>query len=68
MNRQVLNKNRAEMVDAESEMLRSGIHKLINSILNKDEKPQQWNKSSNVPIYQNGNKTDKSNYSEMSML
>jgi hypothetical protein len=57
------------MIHAESETLRSGIHTLINSILNKDEKPQQWNKSSNVPVYQNGNKRDKdfSNYSEMSM-
>jgi hypothetical protein len=49
--------------------LRSGIHKLVNSVLNKDEKPRQWNKSSTVTVYQNGNKTDTdfSNYSETSV-
>jgi hypothetical protein len=50
--------------------LRSEIHKPINSNWNKDELSQQWKNSSNVPIYQNGNKTDThfSNYSGISLL
>jgi hypothetical protein len=32
----------AELIQAEGEILRSKIHKLINSIRNKEELPDQW--------------------------
>jgi hypothetical protein len=38
------------------------IHKLINSIWNKEELPEQWNESIFVPIYKKVDKTDCSNY------
>jgi hypothetical protein len=38
------------------------IHKLTNSIWNKEELPEKWEESVNVPIYKKGDKTDNSNY------
>jgi hypothetical protein len=35
----------AELIQAGSEILFSAIHKLINSVWNKEELPDQWNKS-----------------------
>jgi hypothetical protein len=40
----------AELIEAGNNVLTTEIHKLINSILNKEELPQQW-KESVVPIY-----------------
>jgi hypothetical protein len=34
--------NPAELIQAGGEILRSKIHKLINSIWNKEELPDQW--------------------------
>jgi hypothetical protein len=48
-------------------MLLTEIHKLINSILNKEELPDQWKDSTTVPIYKNGDKTDSSNYHGISL-
>ena len=39
-------------------VLRSEIHKLINSIWNKEKLPEEWRESITVPIYTKGNKTD----------
>ena len=36
--------------------MNSGIHKLINSIWNKDKLPEEWKESIIVPIYKKGNK------------
>jgi hypothetical protein len=47
----------AELIQAGGTALRSKIHKLINSIRNKEEFRQQWKKSITVPIYKNGNET-----------
>jgi len=44
------------------------IHKLIISIWNKEELPEGWKESINVPIYKKGNKTDCSNYRRISLL
>jgi hypothetical protein len=44
------------------------IHKLINSIWNRQEFPQQWKESITVPIYKKGDKTDCSNYQGISLL
>jgi hypothetical protein len=43
-------------------MVRSEILKLINSIWNKEELPEQWKESVIVPIYKKDDKTDCSNY------
>jgi hypothetical protein len=37
---------------------RCEIHKLINSIRNKEESPEDWKESIVVPIYMNGAETD----------
>jgi hypothetical protein len=39
-------------------MLPSVIHKLINSVWNKDELPNQWKESIIVPLHRKGDKTD----------
>jgi hypothetical protein len=46
----------AELIQAGGEILMSGIQKLINSVLNKDELPDQWNESIIVPIHKKGDK------------
>jgi hypothetical protein len=51
----------AELIQAGGETMRSQIHKLINSISNKEELPDQWEESINVPIYKKGDKTDYNN-------
>jgi hypothetical protein len=48
--------------------LRSEIHKLIESVWNKEELPHQWEESIVVPIHKKGDKTDCSNYRGMSFL
>jgi hypothetical protein len=52
----------AELVKAGSNTLRFEIHKIINSVWNRDELPQKWKESIIVPIYEKGNKTDCNNY------
>ena len=47
---------------------RSEIHKLINSIWNKEELPEEWKESSIVPVYKKGDRTDCSNYRGISIL
>jgi hypothetical protein len=49
-------------IQARGNILCSEICKLINSIWNKEEMPQQWQESITVHIYKNGDKTDCSNY------
>jgi len=46
----------------------SEIYKLINSIWNKEELPEEWNESIIVLIYKKGNKTDCSNNGGVSLL
>jgi hypothetical protein len=41
----------AELIQAGGETLRSEIHKLINSIWNKEELPDQWKESIIVPVH-----------------
>jgi hypothetical protein len=52
----------AQLIHTGGNTLRSEIHELINSIWNKEELPQQWKESVNVPIHKKGDKTDCSNY------
>jgi hypothetical protein len=46
-----------DQIKSGGETLRYEIHKLIHSIWNKEELPQQWKESIIVPIYDKGNKT-----------
>jgi hypothetical protein len=48
----------AELIQAGGEILLSGIHKLINSVWNKEELPDQWKESIIVPVHKKGDKTD----------
>jgi hypothetical protein len=57
-----------ELVQTGGEILLSAIHKLINSVWNKEELPDQLKESINVPIHKNGNKTDCNNYRGISLL
>jgi hypothetical protein len=43
----------AELIQAGGKILLSEIHKLINSVWNKVELPDQWKESIIVPIYTN---------------
>jgi hypothetical protein len=58
----------AELIQAGGEMLLSAIHKLINSVWNKEELPDQWKESIIVPIHKKGDKTDCNNYRGISLL
>jgi hypothetical protein len=48
----------AELIQSGGEILLSVIHKLFNSIWNKEELPDQWKESIIVPVHKNGDKTD----------
>jgi hypothetical protein len=57
-----------ELTKAGGRTICSEIHKLINSVWNKEELPEQWKESISVPIYKKGDKTDCSNYRGISLL
>jgi hypothetical protein len=48
----------AEVIQAGGEMLLSAIHKLINSVWNKEELPNQWKESIIVAVHKKDDKTD----------
>jgi hypothetical protein len=58
----------AELIEAGGRTIRSEIHKLIISIWNREEFPEEWKESVIVPIYKKGDKTDCSNYRGISLL
>ena len=58
----------AELIKAEGKTIRCEIHKLIISIWNKEELPEERKESIVVPTYKKGDKTDCSNYRSMSLL
>jgi hypothetical protein len=56
-----------ELMKTEGETLCSEIHKLICSIWNKKELPQQWKESIITPIHEKGDKTDCNNCQGISL-
>jgi hypothetical protein len=58
----------AELIQAGGEILRSKIHKLINSVWNNEELPDQWKESIIVPVHKKGYKTQSSYYRGISLL
>jgi hypothetical protein len=58
----------AELIKTGEKTIRPVIHKLINSIWNKEELLEEWNESIIVPIHKKGDKTDCSNYRGISLL
>jgi hypothetical protein len=58
----------AELIQTGGEMLLSAIHKLINSIWNKEELPDQWKAAIIVSVHKKGDKTDCNNYRGISLL
>jgi hypothetical protein len=58
----------AELIHKGGEILLSVIHKLINSVWNKEELPDQWKESIIVPVHKKGDKTDCNNYHGTSLL
>ena len=57
----------AELIKAEGRTIRSEIQKLVNSLWNKEDLPQQWKETIIVPIYKNVDKTYFSNYRGLSL-
>jgi len=45
------------LIEAGSRTICSEIHKLITSIWNKEELPEEWKESITVPIFKKGDKT-----------
>jgi hypothetical protein len=58
----------AELIQAEGKILLFAIHKLINSVWNKEELPDQWKESNIVPVHKKGDKTDCNSYCGISLL
>ena len=55
-------------MEAGGRTIRCAIHKLIISVWNKEELPEEWKGSIIVPIHKKGDKTDCNNYRGISLL
>jgi hypothetical protein len=58
----------AELIQAGGELLLSAIQKLINSVWNKEELPDQWKEPSILLFHKKGKKTDCNNYCGIPLL
>jgi hypothetical protein len=58
----------AELIKAGGSTICCEIHKLINSVWNKEDLLEQWKESIILLIYSMGDKTDCSNYRGISLL
>jgi len=58
----------AKLIYAVGRTIRSQIHKLLHSVWNKKELPEQWKQSVTLSVYRKGNKTDCSNYRGLSLF
>jgi hypothetical protein len=57
----------AELIQAGGNILLFVIYKLINSVWNKEELPDQWKESIILPVHKKGDKTDCNNYRGISL-
>ena len=57
-----------ELIKAGGKTIHCEIHKLIISIWNKEELPEEWKESIIVHIYKKGDQTDRSNYRGISLV
>jgi hypothetical protein len=57
-----------QLIQAGGEMPLSAIHKLINSIWNEEELPDQWKESIIVPVHEKDDNADCNNYRRISLL
>jgi hypothetical protein len=58
----------AELIQVGGETLLSAIQKLVTSIWNKENLPDQWKESIIVPIHKKGDKSNCNNYYGISLL
>jgi hypothetical protein len=58
----------AELNQAGGEIFLSVIHRLINSVWNKEELPDQWKESIIVSVHKKGDESDCNNYRVISLL
>jgi hypothetical protein len=58
----------AELYRAGGETSVSVIHKLITSVWNREEQPDQWKECIIVPVHKTGDETDCNNYHGISLL
>jgi hypothetical protein len=58
----------AELIQAGGEILVSTIHKLINSVWNKEELPDQGKESITVPVHKKGDKFHCNNYHAINFI
>jgi len=58
----------AEMIKARGRVFRSEIHQLTHVIWNEEELREQWKESIILRIYKKGDRTDYSNYRDISLL
>jgi hypothetical protein len=58
----------AELIQAGGETILSAIHKLINSVCNKEELPDQCKVSFVLPVHKKDDKTDYNNYRWIPLL
>jgi len=63
-----INQIPAELIKGGCRIVRSEIYKLINSIRNKEELPEEWKESIILPVYKKGDKTNCNNYRGISFL
>jgi hypothetical protein len=63
-----INQIPAELIKARCKTIRCAVHKLIISVWNKEELPEEWKESIIVPIHKKGDKTDCNNYRGISLL
>jgi hypothetical protein len=58
----------ATLIQLGGEILRSKIHKLTNTIWNKEELPDWWKESIILPVHKKGDKIDSSIFRGISLL
>jgi hypothetical protein len=58
----------ADLIKTEGRTIRYEIHKLINSVCNKEILPEDWKGSVIAPIYRKGDKMECNNYRELPNL